>query len=466
MSVAATDMEVVRQLHEDIERHVEEVVTEVQYQPQGQLNKMHHEHFIRERMEDIRGRKRRLVDYYKSREGEDGQVKPEAPLPLSTVEQDFYQRIADTKEYYRKYPDLAVEKPKRLKPDPEQFKVHFSGEEGFGRYLDLHEVYAKFMALPFNFELSETRGKTSYEALAALKVRPIDYSMWIRRCTMFHNLPRNTKNQQYKEYLEAFLQYLISFYERTQPLSMDAAEILKEGEANFAERWASGSVLGWDDVKMVDEEKEKKKMTKAERRSVFQKSVARLEELVQRFYDMLAETVEDTLVMLERKETKSKEEIDAERERERTEAYRIYEERYLSDQKKKDDMPKALGNAKNLPLGFDGQPIPVWLYRLHGLNMKYSCEICRGYTYIGPKAFDKHFQEPRHTNGMRCLRIPNTRHFHHITGIQDAIGLWKKLKDDVSMRQWVADNEQEFEDAEGHVFNKKTRDDMRRQGLM
>ena len=37
------------------------------------------------------------------------------------------------------------------------------------------------------------------------------------------------------------------------------------------------------------------------------------------------------------------------------------------------------------------QPIPYWLYKLHGLNINYNCEICGNYNYRGPKAFQRHF---------------------------------------------------------------------------
>lgn len=43
-----------------------------------------------------------------------------------------------------------------------------------------------------------------------------------------------------------------------------------------------------------------------------------------------------------------------------------------------DDIPY---NPKNLPLGWDGKPIPYWLYKLHGLNISYDCEICGNFTY-------------------------------------------------------------------------------------
>jgi hypothetical protein len=37
------------------------------------------------------------------------------------------------------------------------------------------------------------------------------------------------------------------------------------------------------------------------------------------------------------------------------------------------------------------------------------------------KNFDRHFQESRHAFGMRALGLPNTRHFHEITRIEDAL---------------------------------------------
>ena len=36
------------------------------------------------------------------------------------------------------------------------------------------------------------------------------------------------------------------------------------------------------------------------------------------------------------------------------------------------------------PLGWDGKPIPYWLYKLHGLNLEFKCEICGNYSYWGP----------------------------------------------------------------------------------
>ena len=85
-------------------------------------------------------------------------------------------------------------------------------------------------------------------------------------------------------------------------------------------------------------------------------------------------------------------------------------------------------NPLKLPIGWDGKPIPFWLYKLHGLGIEYPCEICGGYVYMGRKAFERHFQEYRHAHGMKSLGIPNSRYFQDITSIADAYActfLWR-----------------------------------------
>ena len=75
-------------------------------------------------------------------------------------------------------------------------------------------------------------------------------------------------------------------------------------------------------------------------------------------------------------------------------------------------------------------------------------------------------QEWRHAHGMRCLKIPNTRAFHNITKIQDAMDLYERLKKDTKARDFDSQNQEEFEDAAGNVLSKKTYQDLLRQGLL
>lgn len=99
-------------------------------------------------------------------------------------------------------------------------------------------------------------------------------------------------------------------------------------------------------------------------------------------------------------------------------------------------------------------------------------------------------QEWRHQYGLKCLRLESNRAFNEITSIQDAIELDKKLRADVSIHieyrtgrvfsvvnrsnffilqkktgVWNPDENEEYEDADGNVLNKKTYQLLKMQGL-
>ena len=118
--------------------------------------------------------------------------------------------------------------------------------------------------------------------------------------------------------------------------------------------------------------------------------------------------------------------------------------------------------GKKLPLGWDGKPIPHWLYKLHGLGKDFKCEICGNFTYHGQRQFEQHFQEARHAHGMRCLGIPNTTHFRNITSIADAKALHRKMLEDADATRREDGNGEEFEDDDGNVFDKQTFEDLRK----
>lgn len=157
-----------------------------------------------------------------------------------------------------------------------------------------------------------------------------------------------------------------------------------------------------------------------------------------------------------------------------------------------DEDNRPIYNPKDVPLGWDGKPIPYWLYKLHGLNLRLKCEICGDETYRGPRAFQRHFQEWRHSWRMRQLGIPNTHHFQGVVSIDDArtctpcgaarlaavrarassvgprrvgFAVWAKLQQHKQQGAFKED-EVEFEDTRGNVINKKVYEDLRRQGLL
>ena len=46
------------------------------------------------------------------------------------------------------------------------------------------------------------------------------------------------------------------------------------------------------------------------------------------------------------------------------------------------------------------------------------------------------------------MKIPNTRHFHEITLIEDALSLWEKIKSTAGDHQWRPEVEEEYEDSQ------------------
>jgi len=116
-------------------------------------------------------------------------------------------------------------------------------------------------------------------------------------------------------------------------------------------------------------------------------------------------------------------------------------------------------------MGWDGKPIPNWLFKLHGLSQEFKCEICGNFSYWGRRAYERHFREARHQHGMRCLKVPNSRAFLEVTSIADALQLHRAMVDK-GASAFRTEADEEFEDAAGNVYNRKTYMDLQRQGLL
>jgi len=229
------------------------------------------------------------------------------------------------------------------------------------------------------------------------------------------------------------------------------------------ERWSKEpNVYGvkgksWDDIP-----KKLKVGNKEIGYSAKEKELAWKECQIYKLVDILEDYRKETVENVQRKLTRSTAELDEENEDDSDEEI-VVEDTTIEGYKPGED--DTLYNPKNLPLDWDGKPIPYWLYKLHGLNIAYECEICGNHKYRGLKVYQKHFAEWRHAHGMRCLNIPNTAHFVGVTKIKDAQNLWNQLKAQKSAERFNPDTEEEFEDQLGNVLNKKTFDDLRRQGL-
>lgn len=194
--------------------------------------------------------------------------------------------------------------------------------------------------------------------------------------------------------------------------------------------------------------------------------LARKEVVVMALLDQLRPTLEATIRRAERRQTQTLNEREQELEEEIHGSALLDEAIKTGEDDSDEDEETPIYNPKGVPLGWDGKPIPYWLFKLHGLNHFYPCEICGGESYRGRRNFEKHFAESKHAYGMKCLGIPNTKHFHGVTKIEDAQQLWKTLQKELEKDQFDGATQEEYEDSHGNVLSRATYEDLARQGLL
>ncbi|GLT32103.1 hypothetical protein SLA2020_067930 [Shorea laevis] len=97
---------------------------------------------------------------------------------------------------------------------------------------------------------------------------------------------------------------------------------------------------------------------------------------------------------------------------------------------------ERMSNPLKLPMGWVLTDTLYWLFKLHGFNREFKCEICGGYSYMGRRALERYFKELRYQHGMRCLGIPNTKDFYEIISIEEAQALWKKMEHRKRRKEW------------------------------
>uniref|UniRef100_A0A8C3BSE4 Splicing factor 3a subunit 3 n=1 Tax=Cairina moschata TaxID=8855 RepID=A0A8C3BSE4_CAIMO len=407
-----TILEQQRRYHEERERLMDVMVKEMLTKKstlRDQINSDHRTRAMQDRYMEVSGNLRDLYD------DKDGLRKEELSAISGPNEfAEFYNRLKQIKEFHRKHPNeicvpMSVEFEELLKardnPSEEaQNLVEFTDEEGYGRYLDLHDCYLKYI----NLKSSEMY---THIELASLGLDRLKSAL-----------------------LALGLKCGGTLEERAQRLFSTKGKSLESLDPSlFA----------------------KNPKTKGSKRDTERnKDLAFLEAQIYEYVEVLGEQRHLTHENVQRKQARTGEEREEE------------EEEQISESESEDEENEIIYNPKNLPLGWDGKPIPYWLYKLHGLNINYNCEICGNYTYRGPKAFQRHFAEWRHAHGMRCLGIPNTAHFANVTQIEDAVSLWAKLKLQKASERWQPDTEEEYEDSSGNVVNKKTYEDLKRQGLL
>ena len=382
-------------------------------------------------------------------------------------------------------------------------KTLFTNEENFGKCLDLHELYHEYINIPNIFNNNNKYKNININSNNFLvnenmnEIAKFDYLNYLKNLDNFKNIPTNVKNtDEYIKYIKHLTQYLKSFFVKIYPL-VNFNEIQDIIDSKFEDDQEN---LDNKSIELNEEEKKKnelfcnicnKSFAKETLMDAHMKSKKHLKKLnfsktnnnnsttlinnnnkeknkieedtlrdinyyeyqIIRYKDILQNIIDNTINQIRKKQTMTKEELEQDRLNE------------INIKKIEKEDKKKIFNPKNIPMDWDGKPLPYWLYKVHGLGVEHKCEICGGASYWGRRAFEHHFQEWRHAYGMKCLRLPNTLQFKNITKIEDALKLHHKLIEDKNKTEFNPDIEEQYEDENGNVYNKKMMLDLKKQGL-
>eukprot|EP01138_Halocafeteria_seosinensis_P001420 gb/GECG01001456.1/.p1 GENE.gb/GECG01001456.1/~~gb/GECG01001456.1/.p1 ORF type:complete len:564 (+),score=105.25 gb/GECG01001456.1/:1-1692(+) len=563
--MAASTLERMRLLHEELEQLEQTMADAIENRPSRMKDAVMNDHFILNCTKRTQETSQKLMELYADK---DGLRRHEISSMAGNGKLDkFYDSLNEIRRYYEKNPDTTNENVEQSILADLEPQVEFTGEERYGKYLDLHSLHEEWLNV---VEAEADTPNTDYYS----------YLGYFAQCAAAPNVSNAEELRQkkgYKSYVEHLAQYLCGFHKRIHPL-VDLPQSLETVFAEFLKNWHQSASVNGSQEQQIDleqynsqeelealglgtlkteltrrglkcggslsdrakrllavkglspEQYPKKHVAKRPQprastngetsvqgssanqngshgqnneerdqaddqwrtmaREIYsydtgdtvvpgynglapgKQRLSWCETLVQTMADLLNERVEATRNLVKRKQTRTYEELQqdyAEELAEDEEGNRRQQQQqeYQADDSDTDsDEEEPIYNPKKIPLGWDGKPIPFWLYKLHGLNHAFKCEICGDVTYYGPRNFQKHFSEWQHAEGMRALEIPNSKHFFGITRIAEAKALWQRLKNENQKIEWDPDRDEEFEDSEGNVLNRKTFEDLARQGLL
>ncbi|GAM22796.1 hypothetical protein SAMD00019534_059710, partial [Acytostelium subglobosum LB1] len=519
--MSSTLLERTRALHEAIERYELMIVAEQSEEPKTMRDNVMLSHRVNHYLEQSVNCANDLAKIYQDEDQtRQNELSSIAGQGLATFSA-FYDRLREVKEYHRKFPALEVDRVgTSLYYTP---NVTFSGNESHGRFLDLNELFEVYLNLPFVDKTLDYVGylslfnKFNYDDHQRFKNKM--YRKYLDKLIAY--LQSFMERSQPMLDLKSILQDNIREFDEkwsNQEFSRSAVAATndtsqhdqvdnkkekpqQEGDSNgngndsgngngngdeqhdsatqpatnnteekkddpssslyckackklFASQNVyNGHLKGKKHIKLFEIMKQLESEGAGQQEQ--HKPVYLLEfhiiQLCERLHDQIQETIDSVI----KKQSRSIKEIEDDMNAEDEEIADVMV----------DDEPTKLRIA-NYPVDWSGKPIPYWVYKFHELGVEYKCEICGNQSYWGRRAFEKHFQESRHSYGMSCIGIPNTIHFHHITKIKDALDLNKKIKEMNVTTTFRSDRDEEYEDEQGEVMNKKTYDMLLKQGLI
>lgn len=342
----------------------------------------------------------------------------------------------------------------------DQVAQKFNDVEMYGRFLDLSLYYEMYKRAVLSVE-------SQSEYLRHVK-----------------EMPNLRSSEEYYKYVESLLKYLQRFYANAHPLdplpvvkSRSNTEV-KDGQPNEkGEVFCAtcNKLFSKDSVYKghLDGKKHKRNAQNANENAnladpqhLKKVSVKDLENHVNALFSALDSELAATIDDQERRAGLSDREMMLE-----TLAVHGEESDFTSaetDSEREEDDNDDEFFSKDLPLGADGTPIPLWLFKLQGLHRTYTCEICGNAIYKGRQQYTRHFSQPKHIHGLKCLGVSEEDiwSFSHISTLEEAQNLWDQMKKSRADLQLDVENMVEVEDDDGNVMSHKDYMELKKQGFI
>ncbi|KAJ3478632.1 hypothetical protein NLI96_g9625 [Meripilus lineatus] len=488
-------IEVQRQTHEEIEHFERALYTVLSRPQQTHETRLQTDHKAAQILDRISSRVATLNGIYQDQNSRKTEIDALSTNPNDLTE--FYSRLRKIQEHYAKYPDSVAsgfdlelaaflddgmdlgEDEEYEQDDP--IALMFSGEEQYGKYLDLYANHTAYNNL-----------KNIGKRLPYLQY--LDVLLAAQSTNVHSELSKDCRlSRDYELYIKALHTYLLSFTKRAQPL-VDIESQQRESEAAFEKQWAEGDNSEWIDSRLAkenggeegiwcsacqkmyskqtvyDAHLSSKKHIKATAKQANSeqpptnpngpapshstgngttpnqpqnkhRTAAMLTFLTTKLLASLVPVLNETKSNVERRFSLTA------RER---------EQELLEQSKPKPAVTPAAGasgeagadeeeeeeriyNPLKLPLGWDGKPIPYWLYKLHGLGM------------------DLTFVPAENSHKL---------YFGDQEKLRQAFPVAEKLKREGRNEIFEQETMEELEDEEGNVYNRKTYEDLKKQGLI
>lgn len=227
-----TILEQQRRYHEERERLMDAMVKEMLHKKANTREQINSDHRLKMLVDHYMECTSQLKELYEDKDS----LRKEEVAALSGPNEfaEFYSRLKSIKDFYRRHPNevtipmsVEFEELAKMRENPTEENsnmIEFTDEEGYGKYLDLHECYYKFLNL---------KG-----------IEKVDYITYLTTFDHLYDIPKDRKNTEYRKYLEMLLDYLHEYIQRVKPL-LDLNQEYENVHKEFITQWENGTFPGW-----------------------------------------------------------------------------------------------------------------------------------------------------------------------------------------------------------------------------